>query len=52
VLASGSVHATWDDVHAELCDVEMLTPDTAEIFAKCLEHVAGRSLVHATPITE
>ncbi|GAB2746220.1 MazG-like family protein [Kitasatospora kifunensis] len=50
------VHATWEDVHAELCDVILtamvalatLTPEAEEIFAKRLEHVAARSL-NSTP---
>lgn len=43
---------TWEDVQSELCDVivtsmvalRTLTPDAAEVFARRLGHVAGRSL--------
>lgn len=43
---------TWEDVQSELCDVivtsmvalRTLTPDAAEVFARRLDHVAGRSL--------
>ena|SRR5260221_718214 len=46
------VSATWEDVHAELCDVILtamvalatLTPDARKIFTERLEYVADRSL--------
>lgn len=51
----GTSH-TWEDVHAELCDVILtamvalasLTPDAREVFAGHLRRVAARSLPGAT----